>query len=139
MPGPDINRLSDHFIAYLFDQYKGTMHVRRIASWFGFILKGIENVATPSSLRQNRLRQVVFDYRGRHFKAKYNHKAGARGGIQIIEFLHQRGTPEVGVVTTITSLAEAERAYNSLQSDLDAFMLHWPIPPVLASAARSHL
>ena len=60
-------RLADYFVSYLFDQYKGSRHVRRVASWIGFIIKAVENIA-GSTLRQNRQRQIMFDYRERQFK-----------------------------------------------------------------------
>jgi hypothetical protein len=49
--------LADYFVRYLFEEYHGTRHVRRIASWVGFVVKGIERVlrAPPFSPDQVRL------------------------------------------------------------------------------------
>jgi hypothetical protein len=114
-------RLADHFVSYLFDQYQGSRHVRRVASWIGFIIKAIEKIAGPR-LRQNRQRQIMFDYKDRQFKAKYNHRAGSRGGIEIIEVLPGRGAPEGKTVIQVTNLAEAEDCYRTLKGRLDAFI-----------------
>jgi hypothetical protein len=114
-------RLADHFVSYLFDQYKGSRHVRRVASWIGFIIKAIERIA-GSTLSQNRQRQITFEYKGRQFKAKYDHKAGPRGGIDIIEVLPGRGAPEGGTVTKITDLTEAEDFYRSPEIKFDSFI-----------------
>ncbi len=67
-------RLADHFVSYLFDQYRGSRHVRRVASWIGFLIRAIENIA-GSTFRQNRQRQIMFEYKERQFKVKYNHNA----------------------------------------------------------------
>jgi len=114
-------RLADHFVSYLFDQYKGSRHVRRVASWIGFIIKAVENIA-GSALRQNRQRQIMFDYRERQFKAKYNHKAGLRGGIEIVEVLPGRGVPEGKTVIQVKNLEDAEDCYLTLKTRLDTFI-----------------
>ncbi len=111
-------RLADHFVSYLFDEYAGSRHVRRVASWVGFVLKAIDAVSDGNA-RQNRKRQVVFDYRGHHFKARYGHKVGPRGGIEIVEFAKQRGSPDLGVAVEIASLDGAEQVYRSLGILLD--------------------
>lgn len=114
-------RLADHFVSYLFEQYQGSRHVRRVASWIGFIIKAAEKISGPT-LRQNRQRQIMFDYRDRQFKAKYNHKAGSRGGIEIVEVLQGRGSPEGNTVIQVKNLAEAEVCYLTLKKRLDAFV-----------------
>lgn len=113
-------RLADHFVSYLFDQYQGSRHVRRVASWIGFIIVAVEKVAA-GTLAQNRERQITFRYRSRQFKAKYDHRAGPRGGIKIIEVLPGRGAPEGQIVMEIKNLAEAEGCYLSLRDCLDEF------------------
>jgi len=114
-------KLANHFVSYLFDQYKGSRHVRRVASWIGFLILALEKIA-GSSLRQNQKRQIMFEYKGRQFKARYNHKTGTRGGIDIIEVLRKKGSPEGGIVFKIKNLAEAEDCYLSLKSRLDSFI-----------------
>jgi hypothetical protein len=116
-----VELLADHFVHYLFDTYHGTRHVRRVATWIGFLLKGVENLP-GSRLQRSRERQVRFDYANRRFKARYNHAAGKRGGIEIVEVLPGRGQPEGEVAVQITNLNEAEAAYHNLRSRLDAFI-----------------
>lgn len=113
--------LADYFVAYLFDKYRGTRHVRRVATWIGFILKAIEKLPGVSFTRQ-RSRQLMFDYRSRRFKVRYNHKIGARGGIQFVEVLPGRGAPEGAVALDVGSLAAAENAYRDLRKILDKFI-----------------
>lgn len=113
--------LADYFVAYLFDKYRGTRHVRRVATWIGFLLKAIERLPRASFTRQ-RSRQLMFDYRGRRFKVRYNHKIGARGGIQFVEVLPGRGAPEGAVALNVGSLAQAENAYRKLRKTLDKFV-----------------
>ena len=116
-----VELFANHFVTYLFEKYKGTRHVRRVASWIGFLLSAMARVA-GKSLKQNRERQIVFAYRRRHFKAKYSHKTGPRGGIDIVEILPSRGSPEGKVAIHVKSLADAERTYLSLEKQLDAFI-----------------
>ena len=118
-------RLADHLVSYLFNEFQGNRHVRRVATWIGFLLKAVENLpsATP---RQSRTRQIAFDYRGRQFKARYNHRAGSRGGIEIVEVLPGRGSPEGDVAMQVTSLNEAEDTYRGLKKKLDRFIAARP-------------
>lgn len=108
--GPE--RLADHFVNYLFDTYKGSRHVRRVASWVGLIVKGIEKLKVNPYIPRDR--QLRFDYNGRTFKAKFNHNAGGsrRGGIEIIEILPGRGSPEGKISRSITNLDEAAAFYD---------------------------
>lgn len=113
--------LADYFVGYLFDKYKGTRHVRRVATWIGFLLKAIEKLPGVSFAR-GRSRQLTFDYRGRRLKVRYNHKLGSGGGIQFVEVLSGRGAPEGGVALSIGNFAETEAAYRDLQKTLDKFV-----------------
>lgn len=121
MPNTPPERLADHFINYLYDNYRGSRHVRRVASWIGFIILGLAR-AGISNLHLSRSRQTVFDYSGRRFKVRYHHQAGGRGGIQIVEVSPGRGAPEGQVVLTITTLLEAEKAYRSIPAKLRRFV-----------------
>lgn len=114
-------QLANHFVSYLFKKYKGSSHVRRVASWIGFLMLGVEKIAT-SSLRLNRQRQIMFEYKCHQFKAKFNHETGFKGGIDIIEVLPERGAPEGRTVFQIKNLADAEDCYLSLKARLDSFI-----------------
>jgi hypothetical protein len=107
--GPE--RIADHFVTYLFTQYPGNMHVGRVASWVGLIVLGIEKLTDHRYIPRNR--QLRFDYDGRSFKAKFNHKAGPRGGIDIIEIVEGRGSPQGETICSITNLEEAARFYDN--------------------------
>jgi hypothetical protein len=108
-------RIADYFVSYLYDEYPGDMHVRRVASWVGLITLGIYKLADV--YRISHKRQFRFDYIGRSFKAKFNHRTGSgkgfsRGGIDIVEILPGRGAPEGDVVCTFTSLQDAANFYD---------------------------
>ena len=62
------------------------------------------------------------NYAGRHFKARYNHKVGTRGGIEIVEFSKRPGLPDMGVVVQIASLKGAEEVYSNLRIFLDEYL-----------------
>jgi hypothetical protein len=108
-------RIADYFVSYLYAQYPGDMHVRRVASWIGLIVLGIDKLADRRYIPRSR--QLRFEYDGRTFKAKFNHHAGTgsglkRGGIDIVEIVEGRGSPEGSTVCSITNLAEAARFYD---------------------------
>jgi hypothetical protein len=111
--GPE--RIADHFISYLYTEYPGDMHVRRVASWVGLLVLGIDKLADRRYVPRSR--QLRFDYDGRSYKAKFNHRAGTgtglnRGGIDIVEIMEGRGSPEGETVCSITNLAEAAAFYD---------------------------
>ena len=68
--------------------------------------------ATGKDWKVPRNRQLRFGFQGRSFKAKYNYKAGPRGGIEIVEVREGRGSPEAKTVTSIANLRDAEDFYN---------------------------
>ncbi len=106
-------RIADHFVNYLFEQYSDSLHVRRVASWVGLIVLGIEKIASARYVPRER--QLRFDRNGKSYKAKFNHNAGGsrRGGIDIVEILPGRGAPEGATVHTITSLQDAAAFYDN--------------------------
>jgi len=63
----------------------------------------------------SRKRQVIFRFHGRDFKARYSHKVGSRGGIEIVEYYRQQGSPDGRVVLQISTLEQAEDAYRNLE------------------------
>jgi hypothetical protein len=113
--------LADHFVNFLFDQYKGSRHVRRVASWVGLIVLGIQRVA-GNDWKIPRNRQLTFEFQGRSFKAKFNHGTGRRGGIDVVEVLPGRGAPGGKTVATIATLGEAEDFYNRAPLILQKFI-----------------
>ena len=120
-------RLADHFVNYLFDEYHGTRHVRRVASWVGLIVLAVDRIGEEKEIR--RTRQLGFTFQDRTFKVKYDHSLGSRGGIQIVEVLSGRGSPEGDIATSITSLSEAERFYNNAEEIIRQFVQQTPNQP----------
>ena len=112
-----MDRIADHFVNYLFDEYQGSRHVRRVASWVGLILKGIERAGADSVTFRSR--QLLFNYRNQRFKARYNHQIGNRGGIEILMVLPGRGLPDGPVVIQAGNLLQAEDVYLGLRPLMD--------------------
>jgi hypothetical protein len=113
--------LANELLSYLFRRYPKVLHVRRVASWIGFVVGAVDKLP-GSSPGLRRTRQVGFRYKGRAFKIRYDHHAGQRGGLHIVEVLPGKGAPEGPVIISITTLSEAEEIYNSLQQKLDGFI-----------------
>jgi hypothetical protein len=103
--------IADYFVNFLFAEYSDSRHVRRVASWVGLIVLGIEKLA--GSRYVPRSRQLRFEYDGKSYKAKFNHKAGPRGGIDIVEIGTGRGSPEVRTVHSIPNLQGAADFYDN--------------------------
>jgi hypothetical protein len=112
--------IAGYLVSYLYKKYHGTLHVRRVASWIGFIILAVDR-ASDSGIRLRHARQIEFDYKKRKFRVGYNHAAGSRGGIDIKEVLHTQGGKLGEHVLEITTLLEAEKAYLSLESHLKKF------------------
>jgi hypothetical protein len=102
-------RMADAFINYLYDNYKGNRHVRRVAAWFGFLVFGIEQIKETWWLPRSR--QLFFESKGRRYKVKYNHTIKPRGGIEIVEVAAEKGSPEIRTVLSISSMNDAARFY----------------------------
>jgi len=111
--GATAEALADHFVNYLFAKYPDHRHVRRVASWVGLIVLGIEKLAGGRYVPRSR--QLHFDYNSKSYKATFNHNAGGsrRGGIDIVEILSGRGSPEGPTVHSITNLQEASAFYDN--------------------------
>ena len=119
--GTDADRVAARYVDHLFDEHDSARHVRRAATWIGFVLKAIQR-ATGQVPRLDRQRQVTFMYRGISFKARYEPHAGRRGSIHIVEVARTQGSPDGETVIRIASLDDAEQAYNGLERILDQFV-----------------
>src|SRR5882724_8624199 len=113
MTQPTTEMLLNYFMSYLFTKFRGSRHVRRVAPWLGFIAKAIED-SPKSKMWQRYTRQLMFYYRGHWFKVRYDHQAGPRGGIQILEYRNNSRA-----IVTIESLNDAAKVYHNLQDQLD--------------------
>jgi hypothetical protein len=103
-------RLATAFVDYLYDEYQGSRHIRRVPSWLGLLVLGVEKIKS-GDWHIPRVRQLTFDVGDHRYKMRYDHHAGPRGGIQIVEIAKTQGSPEIRVVKTISSLADAEAFY----------------------------
>ncbi len=104
--------VANYFVNYLIGKYGEARHVRRVTSWIGLIVLGIEKIS-GQSWKVPRVRQLCFKHAGRSFKARYNHKVGKKGGIEIVQVLPGAGAPEGSVFYTIADLKSAEEFYNN--------------------------
>lgn len=111
LQGTSADRIADYFVTYLFNQYTGSRHVRRVAAWIGLIVLGIQR-STGTNWKVSRTRQLQFEFHSQTFKIRYNHQIGNRGGLEIVEVLPGRGSPEGKTLASITDLDEAEKFYN---------------------------
>lgn len=111
MPSSQSELLANAMVGYLFDQYRGARHVRRVASWIGFLICAFAKIR-GGELKRNRSRQLIFEFKEQRWRLRYNHSLKPRGGIEIVEIQHSRGEPDGSVVATIRSLAEAEDFYS---------------------------
>jgi hypothetical protein len=104
------SRITDYFSNYLFHEYGGNnRHVQRVSTWLGFLVLGI---AKLNVTWQPRGRQLIFERRGKRYKARYNHRIKPRGGIEFVEIAKSPGSPDIRVVSTIASIDEAASFYN---------------------------
>jgi hypothetical protein len=105
-------RICDHFNSYICEHYADRLHVRRVATWLGLVIKGVERIKSEWWLSHSR--QLVFTTKdGRRYKLRYSHSVGARGGIQIVQIRAALGSPEVATIVEIANLNEAEEFYHN--------------------------
>jgi len=110
MATPGASRIADHFSNYLFHVYTGNArHVQRVSTWLGFLILGIAKLNV--TWHPSRSRQLVFERRGKRYKARYRHFK-PRGGIEFVEIGKSQGSPEIKTVVTIASLEDAARFYD---------------------------
>ncbi len=114
------------YVNYLFQKYPHNRHVRRVASWVGFVVMAVKRTKGITHLDKARSRQLAFEYENRKFKVKYGHDVGERGGIEVVEILPQQGSPKGKQVMKIEDLKGAERAYLTLGKELNKFVAKNP-------------
>ena len=105
------DRMAEVFLAYLFKHRAHDRHVRRVASWLGLLILGIEKIKDQWWVSHTR--QLCFEIDGRRFKAKFDHKPRPAGGIHFIEVEATRGQREIGTVKMITNLDEAAKFFKT--------------------------
>ncbi len=106
---PTVEQVSDHFVGYICEHKASARHVRRVASWIGFVIGGIDKVATGWGF--NRERQFWFQVAdGTFYKVRYQHTLGSRGGIEI---LRMNGNADGPTAVELKTLQDAETFYLS--------------------------
>jgi len=104
---PSVEHVTDHFVNYLYSDYKGNRHVRRVASWLGLVALGIEKLKDRWWF--SHARQLMFEKNGHRYKVKYNHTLKPRGGLEVVEVAPKPGSPEIRTVKSFCNLADCER------------------------------
>lgn len=104
-------RMAEVYLDYLFRKKADSRHVRRVASWLGLLVLGIEKIKDQWWVSHTR--QLCFEADGRRFKARFNHNPRPGGGIEFVEVEATRGQPEKvgGATKMIRTLSDAEKFY----------------------------
>jgi hypothetical protein len=104
------DHMAETFLNYLFKNMADARHVRRVASWLGLLILGVEKIKDRWWISHTR--QLCFEVSGRRYKAKFEHKPRP-GSIQFVEIEPKRGQPEIRVARTITDLKSAAEFFKS--------------------------
>ncbi len=107
-----LDRKVEGIIGYLLTAYADAHHVRRVASWTGFIALGIERLIGSNWWPSWSRHSVRFHYKRRRFQVKFRHDVGRRGSVVIEE--NPRPGGRVGsdeFIAVITNVREAEMFY----------------------------
>jgi hypothetical protein len=99
------DRMAEEFLAYLFKNRANDRHVRRVASWLGLLILGVDKVKDRWWV--SHIRQLCFECHGRRFKVKFDHEPRPRGGIHFVEIEPNRGQRELRTILIVTNLDEA--------------------------------
>jgi hypothetical protein len=99
------DRMTELFLAYLFKNRANDRHVRRVASWLGLLILGVEKIKDKWWLSHSR--QLCFEIGSKRYKARFDHKIGQRGGIEFVEIAKTQGQPDIRVARQISDLASA--------------------------------
>jgi hypothetical protein len=104
-------RMAEAYLAKLFPDKADNPHLRHVASWLGLLLLGVEEIKDRWWL--SRTKHLCFEFDGRRFKARYNHRLKPRGGIEIIEVEPKSGRTDIGVAKVISNLKDAAKFFRA--------------------------
>jgi hypothetical protein len=104
-------RMAEISLARLFRHKADSEHLRRVASWLGLLILGIEKIKDIWWVSHSK--QLCFEFNGRRFKARYNHRLKPHGGIEIVEVEVKSGKPDIGVAKAIANLKDAAKFFRS--------------------------
>ncbi|MGC9952699.1 MAG: hypothetical protein ABSD21_00260 [Rhizomicrobium sp.] len=99
------------YLAHLFRNKADSPHLRRVASWLGLLILGIEKIKDIWWVSHTK--QLCFEFDGRRFKARYNHRLKPHGGIEIVEVGPKPGQPDISVAKVISNLKDAAKFFRS--------------------------
>jgi hypothetical protein len=113
MKGEDFSaeRMAEAYLAYLFRNKADSPHMRRVASWLGLLILGVEKIKDRWWVSHSK--QLCFEFEGRRFKARYNHRLEPHGGIEIVEVESKPGQPDIGIAKAISNLKDAAKFFRS--------------------------
>ncbi len=100
------DRMAELFLAYLFKNRANDRHVRRVASWLGLLILGVEKIKDKWWLSHSR--QLCFEVGRKRYKARFDQEIGQRGGIEFIEIAKTQG-----VARQVSDLASAADFFRS--------------------------
>lgn len=116
LAGASAERIAEEFVSSLFEsEYGKSAHIRRITSWIGLIVLGIDHAKDDWHMLKWNLH---FTSKRKHFRTGFKHDIGRGGGIAIWEILPGPGAPAGRTVAEITNLSEAEAFYQNASSIL---------------------
>ncbi len=119
--------VANHFVGMICQQFPSNQHVRRVASWLGFIAEAIDLNSTDFWYQYKR--QLCFESGGQRYKLRYAHPhiLPPRGGFHVV-----RLDNEV-IVHSIGSLDEARDFFDNWPT----FTVRVPRAAVSAQPAAS--
>ena len=104
-------RMAEISLAKLFRNRVDSPHLRRIASWLGLLVLGVEKIKDRWWVSTSK--QLCFEFDGRRFKARYNPRLKPHGGIEIVEVESKPGQPDIGIAKAISNLKDAAKFFRS--------------------------
>jgi hypothetical protein len=104
-------RMAEISLAKLFHNRADSPHLRRIASWLGLLILGVEKIKDRWWVSHSK--QLCFEFNGRRFKARYNPRLEPHGGIEIVEVEPKSGKPDMSVAKAISTLKDAAKFFRS--------------------------
>ena len=103
--------MAEVYLAQLFRNKTDNPHLRLVASWLGLLILGIEKIKDIWWVSHTK--QLCFEFDGRRFETRYNHRLKPHGGIEIVEVELKPGKPDIGVAKVISNLKDAAKFFRS--------------------------
>ncbi|HEY0283446.1 MAG TPA: hypothetical protein VGC27_12580 [Rhizomicrobium sp.] len=104
-------RMAEISLAKLFRHRVDSEHLRRVASWLGLLILGVEKIKDRWWVSHSK--QLCFEFDGRRFEARYNHRIEPHGGIEIVEVEPKSGKSDISVAKVIANLKDAAKFFRS--------------------------